>query len=69
MMAFEFLGGRAHCGAAWHRYGVTEALGSTAPTTGRAAPARRRDVLSYGSPAAATTPGLADVQGLAGPAR
>ena len=26
MMAFEFLGGRAHCGRPWHRYGVTVAL-------------------------------------------
>ena len=26
MMAFEFLGGRAHCGRPWHRYGVAYAL-------------------------------------------
>ncbi len=26
MMAFEFLGGRAHCGRPWHRYGVEYAL-------------------------------------------
>src|SRR3954454_13134463 len=26
MMAFEFLGGRAHCGKPWDRYGVTHAL-------------------------------------------
>ena len=26
MMAFEFLGGGAHCGRPWHRYGVTVAL-------------------------------------------
>ena len=26
MMTFEFLGGRAHCGRPWHRYGVTLAL-------------------------------------------
>ncbi|HEX5910104.1 MAG TPA: hypothetical protein VFY44_06390, partial [Thermoleophilaceae bacterium] len=25
-MAFEFLGGRAHCGRPWHRYGVEKAL-------------------------------------------
>ncbi len=25
-MAFEFLGGSAHCGRPWHRYGVTHAL-------------------------------------------
>jgi len=25
-MAFEFLGGKAHCGRPWHRYGVTYAL-------------------------------------------
>ena len=24
--AYEFLGGRAHCGRPWHRYGVTQAL-------------------------------------------
>lgn len=26
MMAFQFLGGRAHCGRPWHRYGVEVAL-------------------------------------------
>jgi microsomal dipeptidase-like Zn-dependent dipeptidase len=26
MMAFEFLGGRVHCGRPWHRYGVASAL-------------------------------------------
>ena len=26
MMAFEFLGGRAHCGRPWHPYGVAQAL-------------------------------------------
>lgn len=26
MMAFEFLGGRAHCGRPWHPYGITYAL-------------------------------------------
>ncbi|HZN12923.1 MAG TPA: hypothetical protein VFB78_01540, partial [Acidimicrobiales bacterium] len=26
MMAFEFLGGRVHCGRPWHAYGVTRAL-------------------------------------------
>ncbi|MEX2196038.1 MAG: hypothetical protein WD844_12195 [Thermoleophilaceae bacterium] len=26
MMAFEFLGGQAHCGRPWHRYGIEHAL-------------------------------------------
>ena len=26
MMAFEFLGGKAHCGKPWDRYGITHAL-------------------------------------------
>jgi hypothetical protein len=32
MMAFEFLGGSAHCGRPWHRYGAPYGS-STVPTT------------------------------------
>ena len=33
MMAFEFLGGRAHCGKPWHRYGAPRALEDCADHT------------------------------------
>ena len=65
-MAFEFLGGRVHCGRPWHKYGAPYALRDCADheqTQGYGALAR--DVLLRRPRA---RPGrLADVQGLARP--
>ena len=51
MMAFEFLGGRAHCGKPWHRYGAPYAL-TDCPDhqVGNGCGAALENVL-YGSPA------------------
>ena len=53
MMAFEFLGGAAHCGQPWHRYGAPYAL-ATAPTT---SPATARPPCSRRSSPARTRSG------------
>ena len=67
MMAFEFLGGRAHCGRPWSPT-ARRTRWSTAPTTTRnGAGAVLENALSYGNPARMPRPGrLADLQGLAG---
>ena len=51
-MAFEFLGGRAHCGRPWHRYGVEKALVDCPDhQAGNGAGAALENVISYGNPA------------------
>ncbi|MEX2195035.1 MAG: hypothetical protein WD844_07095 [Thermoleophilaceae bacterium] len=51
MMAFEFLGGRAHCGRPWHPYGVEQALVDCPDHyVANGAAAVLENVLSYGSP-------------------
>jgi hypothetical protein len=50
MMAFEFLGGRAHCGRPWHPYGVTVALVDCPDHEPGGAGAALESVLSYGTP-------------------
>jgi len=53
MMAFEFLGGRAHCARPWHRFGVTEALVDCPDHEPGGAGAALENVLSYKTPARA----------------
>ena len=66
MMAFEFLGGRVHCGRPWQPYGVPVRDASTAPTTTRTAPARWARTSSPTAAPRTARPGrLADLQGLA----
>ena len=50
MMAFEFLGGRVHCGRPWHPYGVTSALVDCPDHEPMGAGAIGENVLSYGNP-------------------
>ena len=51
MMAFEFLGGRAHCGEPWDRFGVTVALVDCPDHEPGGAGAALENVFSYGTPA------------------
>ena len=51
MMAFEFLGGRVHCGRPWHPYGVPYAMVDCPDHYPNGAGAVGENVLSYGSPA------------------
>ncbi len=55
MMAFEFLGGRAHCAKPWDRFGVTVALVDCPDHEPGGAGAALENVLSYGNPARAST--------------
>src|SRR3954452_17915472 len=50
MMAFEFLGGRAHCGKPWDRYGVTHALVDCPDHYPNGAGAVLENTVSYGNP-------------------
>jgi hypothetical protein len=50
MMAFEFLGGRVHCGRPWHPYGVASALVDCPDHEPAGAGAIGENVLSYGNP-------------------
>ena len=70
MMAFEFLGGRVHCGRPWHPYGVAYALVDCPDHEPGGAGAVVENTLSYGNPVGThDTRRLADVQGLAAPRR
>jgi hypothetical protein len=51
MMAFEFLGGRVHCGRPWHPYGVPYAMVDCPDHYPNGAGAVGENVLSYGSAA------------------
>jgi microsomal dipeptidase-like Zn-dependent dipeptidase len=51
MMAFEFLGGRVHCGKPWDRFGVTVALVDCPDHYGNGAGAVLENTISYGNPA------------------
>ena len=51
MMAFEFLGGRAHCGRPWHPYGVAYAMVDCPDHEPGGAGAAVENALSYGDPA------------------
>ena len=50
-MAFEFLGGRAHCGRPWHPYGVQYALEDCPDHQPNGAGAVLENTVSYGNPA------------------
>ncbi|MEA2136272.1 MAG: hypothetical protein QOC68_4181, partial [Solirubrobacteraceae bacterium] len=50
MMAFEFLGGRAHCGRPWHPYGVTYAMVDCPDHEPHGAGAVVENTISYGNP-------------------
>jgi len=50
LMAFEFLGGRAHCGRPWHPYGVTFAMVDCPDHEPRGAGAVVENAVSYGNP-------------------
>ena len=50
MMAFEFLGGRVHCGRPWHRYGVASALQDCPDHGPNGIGAVGENTLSYGNP-------------------
>lgn len=51
MMAFEFLGGEAHCGRPWHPYGITVALkGCDTPVIGDAQTILAETAYGGGSP-------------------
>jgi hypothetical protein len=50
MMAFEFLGGRIHCGRPWHPYGVASALVDCPDHEPAGAGAIAENTLSYGNP-------------------
>ena len=50
MMAFEFLGGRAHCGRPWHPYGVAYAMVDCPDHEPRGAGAVVENTISYGNP-------------------
>ena len=65
-MAFEFLGGRVHCGKPWDKYGAPYALQDCADHTSTAGYGAILETFFSGESRA--RPGrLADVQGLAGP--
>ena len=51
MMAFEFLGGRIHCGRPWHPYGAPYALVDCPDHYPNGAGAAAENALSYGNPA------------------
>ncbi len=51
MMAFEFLGGRIHCGRPWHPYGVAYAMVDCPDHYPNGAGAAAENVLSYDNPA------------------
>jgi hypothetical protein len=51
MMAFEFLGGMAHCGRPWHKYGVTHALVDCADHTATNGCGAVLENVLYGNPA------------------
>ena len=56
-MAFEFLGGKAHCGKPWSRYGVEKALVDCPDhEQARGGAALVENVLSYGTPARSHDP-------------
>jgi microsomal dipeptidase-like Zn-dependent dipeptidase len=50
-MAFEFLGGRAHCGRPWHPYGAPHALVDCPDHQPNGAGAILENTVSYGNPA------------------
>ena len=50
MMAFEFLGGRVHCGRPWHPFGVASALVDCPDHEPAGVGAIGENVLSYGNP-------------------
>jgi len=50
MMAFEFLGGRVHCGRPWHPYGAPSALVDCPDHEPGGAGAIGENTLSYGNP-------------------
>ncbi len=50
MMAFEFLGGRIHCGRPWHPYGVASALQDCPDHEPNGLGAVGENTLSYGNP-------------------
>jgi microsomal dipeptidase-like Zn-dependent dipeptidase len=50
-MAFEFLGGRAHCGRPWHRFGAPFALQDCPDHEPNGAGAILENTVSYGNPA------------------
>ncbi|HET8953918.1 MAG TPA: Coagulation factor 5/8 type domain-containing protein, partial [Solirubrobacteraceae bacterium] len=50
MMAFEFLGGRVHCGRPWHPYGVAAALQDCPDHGPNGIGAVGENTLSYGNP-------------------
>ncbi|HYH89206.1 MAG TPA: Coagulation factor 5/8 type domain-containing protein [Solirubrobacteraceae bacterium] len=50
MMAFEFLGGRIHCGRPWHPYGVAAAMVDCPDHEPGGTGAAAENVLSYGDP-------------------
>jgi hypothetical protein len=50
MMAFEFLGGRVHCGRPWHRFGVASALVDCSDHEPNGIGAIGENTLSYGNP-------------------
>ena len=68
MMAFEFLGGRVHCGRPWHPYGVAGALVDCPDHEPAGAGAIGENVLCVRQPGRhARHARLADAQGLAAP--
>jgi microsomal dipeptidase-like Zn-dependent dipeptidase len=56
MMAFEFFGGRAHCGRPWHRYGVPYALRDCPDHFPYGAGAILENTASFGNPLALHDP-------------
>jgi hypothetical protein len=50
MMAFEFLGGRIHCGRPWHPYGVAAAMVDCPDHEPGGTGAAAENALSYGDP-------------------
>jgi microsomal dipeptidase-like Zn-dependent dipeptidase len=50
MMAFEFLGGRVHCGRPWHAYGIASALQDCPDHGPNGIGAIGENTLSYGNP-------------------
>ena len=56
MMAFEFFGGRAHCGRPWHRYGVPYALRDCPDHYPYGAGAILENTASFGNPLALHDP-------------
>ena len=50
MMGFEFLGGRAHCGRPWSRYGATQALVDCPDHAGSGGGAVLENTVSRGNP-------------------